>query len=256
MSVWTEMTDLPEVAPPGATVALGGLGLSRKPMALIRGLVEAGVRDLTCISFLGSVDVELLLAAGSVAELHTAGVSLEGFGLAPRYRAVRQQGSIPVVEWSEGSLMAALEAAARGLDSLPCSTSPSSDVVRTNPGLLVDRDPFTGADRVSARAFRPDVALLHVPYADEAGNLFVDGDVGVDAILARAAERVVVTASRRAARPLREASLSRVWVDLLAEVPMGARPTGCYPLERADLGTIQSWAQSKGEDLALLGAAG
>ena len=33
--------------PDGATIALGGAGLQRKPMAAVRGLIEAGRRELT-----------------------------------------------------------------------------------------------------------------------------------------------------------------------------------------------------------------
>ena len=31
-----------ELIPPGATVAVGGTGLNRKPMALLKGIVAAG----------------------------------------------------------------------------------------------------------------------------------------------------------------------------------------------------------------------
>ena len=66
-----------ELILPGATVAVGGTGLNRKPMALLQGIVAGGVRDLNIVSFLGSVDVEYLLASGVVADLHSAGVSLD-----------------------------------------------------------------------------------------------------------------------------------------------------------------------------------
>ncbi len=140
--------------PDGALVALGGIGTSRKPMALIRALVEAGVRDLRVVSALGSVDVDYLIAAGCVAEVHTAGVAIDGVGMAPRYRSARQSGTVRVVEWSEGSLHAALDAAARGLPSLrlrdlaglrrrrrerlalpsPPTRSPAAGRARTRPG--------------------------------------------------------------------------------------------------------------------------
>ena len=47
----------------GAVIGLGGAGLQRKPMAALAALVAAGRRDLRVVSFLGSLDVELLLAA-------------------------------------------------------------------------------------------------------------------------------------------------------------------------------------------------
>lgn len=236
----------------GATIAIGGIASIRKPMGLLRAIVDAGVRDLVVISFLGGLDVELLLAAGAVRELHTAGVSLDAAGLAPRYRAARQSGSVRVMEWSEGSLHAALEATARGLPSLPCGTAPGSDVVAANPHLTVAPDPFTGAPVVVARALPVDVGLLHVPGASAAGDLFIDGDAGVDGTIARAAATVVASASRRRDDPPARAAISRVWVDAVVALPDGAWPTWCHPTEVADLDVVRRWARDPDAPLALL----
>lgn len=229
---------------PGATIAIGGVGGSRKPMALLRALLDRGLTGLKVVSFLGGVDVELLLAAGAVAEIHTAGVSLDGAGLAPLFRRARQEGSPTVVEWSEGSLHAALEAASRGLDSMPAPTSPRSDIVRTNPSLRVVPDPFTGTDVVTARALLPDVALLHAPAADAAGNVAIAGDPGTDGLLARCARNVVVSVSQRVERLQTPALISRVWVDAVVEAPGGAWPTACYPTEAGNVTAIQAWART------------
>ena len=239
-----DMDDVAALVPSGATVAIGGAGLFRKPMAMLHALLDAGVRDLTVVSFLGSVDVELLLAAGAVAELHTAGVSLEAAGLAPAYRAARQQGTPRVVEWSEGSLHAALEATSRGLPSLACGTAPTSDVVARNPHLVAAPDPFTEQPVVVARALPVDVALLHVPAVDDAGNLFVDGDPGIDGTLARAAGTVVASYDDRRTAPASQALVSRIWVDAVVHAPRGAWPTGCHPTSAADPGVVRRWARA------------
>ena len=102
-------------------------------MAAARALAAAGRSDLTLVSFLGSLDVELLLATGSVKTLHSAGVSLDGAGLAPRYRAGRQAQSFDFVEWSEGTLLCALQATARGVPSLPTWTGLDTDLPALNP---------------------------------------------------------------------------------------------------------------------------
>jgi glutaconate CoA-transferase subunit A len=235
----------------GALVAIGGIGTSRKPMALVRALVEAGVRELRVISVLGSVDVDYLIAAGAVAELHTAGVAIDGVGMAPRYRQARQGGEFRVIEWSEGSLHAALDAAARGLPSLPCATAPQSDIVAANDYLRVMPDPFTGTPIVHARALTPDVALLHVPEASPAGDLFIDGDGGFDVISACAARWVVVSTESITDRPAVQASLSRIWVDTLLHIPGGAWPTACYPASTADADVLQKWIGSRGDRAVL-----
>ena len=221
-------------------------------MALVRALLDGGATDLEVVAFLGSVEVELLLAAGAVRRLHTAGTGLDALGLAPRYRAAREQGAPEVVEWSEGSLHAAIEAAARALPSLPCTTAPTSAVVAANPHLTVAADPFTGVDVVVARALPVDVALLHVPAVDAAGNLFIDGDEGLDGLLARAAARTVATAATTTDRPPREAAIPRIWVDAVTVVADGAWPTASHPGEALDTGAVQGWARAKGADPALL----
>jgi glutaconate CoA-transferase subunit A len=236
----------------GATIAIGGAGLSRKPMSLIEALVASGCHDLTIVSFLGSLDVELLLASGCVAELHTAGVDLAGFGLAPAYRGARQKRTIRVVEWSEGSLMAALEAEARGLRSMPTPTSPQTELVTTNPWLGVHPDPMDGGDVVFARALPVDLALLHVPSADGFGNLHIAGDVGVDGLMARAAARTLATAERAGDDEPSQAAISQLWVDEVHVDPEGSWPTACHPVTLVDLGAVARWAGSDGLDTSLL----
>lgn len=236
----------------GSTVAIGGVGLTRKPMALVRALIEHGITDLHIVSFLGSVDVELLLASGVVAELHTAGTDLESAGLAPQYRHARQTGTPTVVEWSEGSLHAALEATARALPSMPCSTGPRSGVVAANPNLVSAPDPFDGQDIVHAKAFPIDVALLHLPAADREGNLFCQADIGMDGLMARAADNVVVSVEEITARPVEPAAISRLWVDSVVVEPGGAWPTGCPSAMGVDIAAVQSWAAAKGSEASLL----
>ena len=241
-----------ELIPPGATVAVGGTGLSRKPMALLKGIVSRGVRNLDIVSFLGSVDVEYLLASGAMAGLHSAGVSLDGFGLAPAFRAARQQQTVRFIEWSEASMVAAVEAAARGLPSMPCSTAPGSDVVKHNPSLGVYEDPPSGIPTVFATALPIDIALIHAPAADAHGNVYLDGDLGLDGLLARAAKTTIVSFERQAAADPPLAAISRLWIDAVVPAVGGSWPTECHPDALVDLGAVAAWAGSKGLSPGLL----
>ena len=207
-------------------------------MASLRALAETGWRDLTVVSFLGSVDVELLLEAGCVAELHSAGVSLEAAGLAPRFRAAREAGSIRFVEWSEGSLVTALEAAARRLDSALTRSGLGTDLPAMNPWLRETADPHTGAPVMAARALVPDIALLHVPWVDDRGNAHVPGDLAADGLLARAARRTLVSYEERRDLDPSDAAIPRIWIDATVPAPGGALPSGCHPVHRADLAAV------------------
>ena len=241
----------------GCTVAIGGLGSDRRPMGLLRSLVAADVGDLTVVSFLGGLDVEFLLAAGIVAHLHTAGTSLDAAGLAPGYRHARQTGHPRVHEWGEGSLHAALESAARGLPWLPTRTSVGSDVVATNARLVVVDDPFGGGPVVVAGALPIDLALVHVPAASVHGDLFHDGDPGVDDVLVRAARRVVVSTDTIVERPSSRATISRLWVDQVVHLPGGSWPTPCSGTEPGDPSAASRWvaADTRRPELLWEGAA-
>jgi len=227
---------LAEAAPDGALVACGGGELRRKPMAAVRELIALGRRDLRVATMLGSADVEALLGAGGVAEVHAAGVALEG--LAPRWREARQTGEPRVVEWSEGTFTAALQAASLGLDSIPWPAGLGTDLPAVNPWLKEASDPHTGRPVLAVRALVPDVALLHVNGVDEEGNAYVDGDLVLDGLLARAARRVVVTYERRVESDPARAAISRIWIDDAVEAPEGALPTACppaYPIDAEGL---------------------
>jgi glutaconate CoA-transferase subunit A len=242
--------ELAATVPDGATIALGGAGLQRKPMALVRALATAGRRNLRVVSFLGSLDVEALLVSGCVGELHAAGVSLDGAGLAPRYRIARQTGSPRFVEWSEGLLLRALEAAAAGVPSLPTWMGVGTDLPALNPWLREGSDPFAGTAVMQVRALPIDVALLHVPLVDRRGHAHVPGDLAADGLLARAAGRTLVTCDEIGAAPPEQAALGRIWIDAVAEAPGGAWPCGSHPPYRADLGVASKWAR-EGADAGL-----
>jgi glutaconate CoA-transferase subunit A len=226
----------------GATVGMGGAGLQRKPMAAARALVSAGRRELNLVSFLGSLDVELLLAGGCVRTLHSAGVALDGAGLAPRYRASRQERTVEFVEWSEGTLLCALQATARAVPSLPTWMALDTDLPQINPYLREVADPFTDDRVMQVRALRLDAAILHAPAIDSRGNVYVDGDFAIDGALARAAERVYVCYEQTVADDPGRAALSRIWVNAFVAAPRGAWPTACYSLYPTDLEAVSRWA--------------
>jgi len=218
---------LAAVTPAGALVACGGGELERKPMAAIRELAELGVNGLRVATILGSADVEVLLGSGAVVEVHSAGVALEG--LAPRWREARQSGTPAVIEWSEGTFAAAIQAAVLGVDSMPWPAGIGTDLPAVNPWLKETVDPHTGRPVLAVRALVPDVALIHVTGVDDEGNAYVDGDLVVDALLARAAGCVVVTYERRVEADPGRAAISHIWIDHTVEAPGGARPTACAP---------------------------
>jgi glutaconate CoA-transferase subunit A len=219
----------------GDTVGIGGMTLYRKPMALVRELARAGVKDLTLLSFTSSFDAELLAAAGVLGTIRTCYFGLEFLGLAPRLRRATEEGRIKIVEETEYTIAIGLQATLMHVPYLPSrDTEVGTDYFRIRPDLKRAPCPVTREMLTWFPAVAPRVAVIHVPMADEKGNAWLGGQHCVDIQLAMAAEVTIVTAERIVpTAEIRDAQggagLVSFMVDAVVEAPGGAHPTSCYP---------------------------
>ena len=231
-----QVTDLDAYLEDGMTVGIGGWGSRRKPMALVRRLLRADVRDLTVVSF-GGPDVGLLCAAGKVKRVVYGFVSLDSIALDPHFRAAREQRGLPVTEYDEGMFVAALRAGASRLSFLPTRAGLASDVLAMNPELRTVASPYDDEVYVAVPGLRLDLALIHLNRADSAGNAqYLGPDPYFDDLLAAAADRcvlsvekIVPTAELTATAPPQTLLLSRMFVNGVVEAPNGAHFTSCVP---------------------------
>lgn len=242
-----EMGSAVELVADGARVGLGGVLLRRKPMAFLAALADAGRRDLRVYCFLAWMDVELLVARGAVAETHSGYVGFEQLGFAPAYGAAVAGGAVTPHEYSELLFVAGLRAAGSGVPFLPIRGAMGSDIV-PELGLAEVTCPYTGETLLAAPAIRPDVAVIHAEAADAAGNVIApsthDFLYDADAALARAVDRVIVTAERvvstdeiRAA----DALLFSFEVDVVVAAPRGAWPTAVPGVYGADVEAVRAY---------------
>lgn len=233
------------LVPDGARLGIGGVLLRRKPIAFLTALADAGRRDLRLYSFLASLDVELLVRRGAVAEVHAGYVGFEQLGFAPAYSAAVADGSVRAVEYSEFLFVVGLRASLAGLPFLPTRGARGSDLV-TELGIEEVACPYTGESLLAAPALRPDVCVLHAEAADELGNVLAPGArdflFDADKTLARASERVIVTVEQIVTTDeLRgNALLFSYEVDAVVEAPRGAWPTGVPGLYGADLEAVRA----------------
>ncbi len=232
--------------PDGATIAIGGSSLSRKPMALVRALARSDRKNLRLIVNVGGPEVDLLIGTGKIAELVFAFVGFEVMGLAPHFRRARQEGTLRFQEWSEFTVMAGLDATIKRVPFLPTHTGLGTDLLRVNPAFRTVRDPFEGQTLVAVPALRPDVALLHVNLADPQGNGVILGDGHMDALCAKAARKTFLSAEQillpeRLQTYGRDVHILRTMVTGVVEAPWGAHFTGCAPEYRADLQHVQEY---------------
>lgn len=224
------ITTLEEAArsiPDGARVGVGGVLMDRRPIALLAAMVRAGVRDMTVSSFLASLDVEILLAGGCVRRVRTGYAGFEHRGGAPLFRAAVAAGGIEVEAHSELTFTSGLEAAAAGLPFLPTRGAIGSDVA-VDLGFSMIEDPY-GSDPVLAVPATPlDVALVHTHLADVRGVVATPPVAtflwDADAAVARAADRVIVTAERVVERLDEPGLLTGFDAQVVVEAPRGAAP--------------------------------
>jgi len=249
------LEDLGSIVHDGQSVALGGAWLCNHPMAAVRQLVRAGRRDLHIYSLIGSVDVDLLLAAGAVSHLTFSMVTLEAFGLAPNLRRQVEGGDLQITELTGLSMEVALEAAGRNVPFLPypaLGQPETSDLVRANPAIY-DRvlDPFAGGEVLVVRALQPEVTIVHALRADRDGNAQFDGTYGIDDVLAKVPGTVIVTCEEVVSREVivESAHMTKVpgyLVDHVIEAPFGAHPTSHVPCYSLDAPEMLDYAQAAG----------
>jgi glutaconate CoA-transferase subunit A len=233
----TTVEDMVAALRPGMTVGFGGWGSRRKPMAVVRAILRAGIGDLTVVSY-GGPDVGLLCAAGLVRKVVFGFVTLDSIALDPHFRAARQEGRIEAMEVDEGMFYLGLLAASQRVPFLPTRAGLGSDVMRVNPHLRTVTSPYDdGEELVAMPALRLDAAFVHVNRADHHGNGQVLGpDPFFDDLFLGAAERRFVTAERvvepgalAGEGPLQSVLVHRLLTDAVAEAPGGAHFTSCPP---------------------------
>jgi glutaconate CoA-transferase subunit A len=243
---------------PGDLVAFGGGGLlgslDRKPMAAAKAIGANGPSELRIVTFLGGAEVDLLIGLGKVSRLSFSYMGIDFFGLAPNFRRARETGTLEVVEYSEFMILTGLDATAKRVPFLPTHHGLGTDILKTSTApFRVFECPITGQPLVAVPAIEPDIVVIHVNMADEAGNAVIRGDAYADMFLVRAAKKVFLTAERVVKElPNDEATrratlISRVWVDGVCEAPQGARFTALYPEYPCDIVAVEEYVKRSGE---------
>lgn len=244
------LDELAQLVPGGIRLGIGGVHLSRLPVALIQKIAALGRRDFTFISWGGGLPLELLLEAGAVRKLVFCFSSLDIFGLSPRFRKALETNAIEVEEWSALAMIQGLHAAHFNLPEMPFQLPAGSDLMNTGEFWKSAKSAFTGETVGQARRLDVDVLLLHAQRADKAGNVEIEGARGLDLSLLGAAKQTLVTVEEIVeVGQLGDRKLSfvlpREFVTAVAEVPGGAYPTSCLPYYSTDYEALLEYVRSK-----------
>ena len=230
------LQDAASLVQDGDTIAIGGLSMNSTPMAFVRELVRREVRDLTVVAIVQGLAVDWLVAGGCVKKVVSGLVSFEGLGLAPRFRAAVQSGEVAIEEYSEHTLVCALQAQTYKLPFMPTRAGIGTDMPALHPETTrLETDAATGRHYLACTPLKVDVAVVHAHAGDRRGNvrvdpklLWLDNEI-INAATTKIAtvERIVET-SEFTAEPHRT-TYPHFMIDALAEVPWGAYPSSMFP---------------------------
>jgi glutaconate CoA-transferase subunit A len=152
------------------------------------------------------------------------------------------------LELEEHSHAAMANAYAAGAAGMPCAIFRGyigSDLVDKHPNIRFVECPFTGERLAAVPALRPDVGIVHAQRADRAGNVLIEGIVGVQKEVALAAARAVVTVEEivddlRAPSP--NAVVLPHWtITAVVAVPGGAHPSYAHGYYGRDNAFYAAW---------------
>ncbi len=259
---FTSIENLAARVPDGCLLAVpkdeGGVS-----MAATRALIRQGVRDLhlLCVPTSG-LQADLLIGAGCVATIECGAVTLDEFGLAPRFRAAIQSGTVRIVDSTCPAIYAALQAGEKGSPFAALRGVIGSDVQRQRDDWRIIDNPFADAPDpvLLLPAIRPDIALFHARLGDRHGNVWV-GNKRECVIAAHAARCALATVEEifdgNLAGDERYAAgaIAGVYMEAIAHAPRGAWPlalAGHYGRDGAHLRAYAKAARDKGGFAAYL----
>jgi glutaconate CoA-transferase subunit A len=212
--------------PDNSTVALGLALEPLIPFAAGHEMIRQGRRDLELVGPISDALFDQLIGAGCVRQVTAAWVGNVSEGLGHCYRRACEE-RIPrpleVRDHSNFSISLALWAAAWNVPSLPTRSVLGSDILQTNPGLVV------GDGLVHVAAVRPDVAIVHVQRSDEMGRAHAWGPMGITEEAGLAADRVVITCEELVEPAVTLSDPNRILFPETKVVAVVHEPGGAHP---------------------------
>jgi glutaconate CoA-transferase subunit A len=215
----------------GDTVAMEGF-THLIPHAAGHEIIRQGRKHLTLIRMTPDLVYDQLIGMGCADKLVFSWGGNPGVGSLHRFRDAIENGwphKLEIEEHSHAAMANAYEAGAAGL---PCAIFRGyigTDFPKVNVNIKSVTCPFTGERLAAIPAHRPDVAVIHAQRADKAGNVMLEGVLGVQREAVLAAKRSIVTVEEIVddfgPRNLNAVILPSWTIGFVAEVPGGAFPS-------------------------------
>ncbi|MEO8668162.1 MAG: CoA-transferase [Bauldia sp.] len=179
----------------GDTVAMEGF-THLIPFAAGHEVIRQGKRDLEIVRMTPDLLYDQLIGMGLVRKMKFSWGGNPGVGSLHRMRDAVENGWPRPLELDEHSHAAMANAYDAGAANLPFAAFRGyigADLPKVNPNIRSVACPFTGEVLAAVPAIRPDVTIIHALRADRAGNVLIEGILGVQKEAVLAAQRSIVT---------------------------------------------------------------
>jgi glutaconate CoA-transferase subunit A len=242
----------------GDTVAMEGF-THLIPHAAGHEIIRQGRRNLTLIRMTPDLLYDQLIGMGCAAKLVFSWGGNPGVGSLHRLRDAVENGwphRLEIEEHSHAAMANAYEAGAAGLPCAMFRGYIGTDLPKVNPRIKSVTCPFTGETLASVPAHRPDVAVIHALRADRAGNVLLEGILGVQKEAVLASKRALVTVEEivddLGPRSLNAVILPHWTVSAIVHVPGGAFPSYAQGYYKRNNAFYKEWdAISRNRDTFL-----
>jgi glutaconate CoA-transferase subunit A len=200
-------------------------------------------RDLTLIRMTPDILYDQMIGMGGVNKMVFSWGGNPGVGSLHRFRDAYEKNwpqPLEIEEHSHAAMANAYEAGAAGLPFAVFRGYRGAELPRVNPNIKSVTCPYTGEVLATVPAMKLDSAIIHAQKADRAGNVMLEGIVGVQKEAVLSAKRSLVTVEEViddfGPRSLNACILPHWTVTAVAVVPGGAHPSytqGCYKRDNA-----------------------
>ena len=218
------------------------------PYAAGHEVIRQGRKHLELIRMTPDLLYDQLIGVGAARKLKFSWGGNPGVGSLHRMRDAVENGfpnPIEIEEHSHAAMANAYEAGAANLPFASFRGYIGADLPKVNPWIRSVTCPFTGEVLAAVPAIRPDVAIIHALRADRAGNVLIEGIVGVQKEAVLAARRSIVTVEEVVEefgpRSANSVILPAWTIGAIAVVPGGAFPSYAHGYYKRSNAFYRDW---------------
>jgi glutaconate CoA-transferase subunit A len=218
------------------------------PNAAAHEIIRQKRKHLTLIRMTPDIAYDQLIGMGCADKVVFSWGGNPGVGSLHRLRDAVENGwpnRLAIEEHSHAAMANAYEAGAANLPFAMLRGYIGADLPKVNPNIKSITCPFTGETLAAVPAIRPDVSIIHALKADRAGNVYLEGIVGVQKEAVLAAKRSIVTVEEIVddfgPRNANAVILPSWTVSAVALVPGGAHPSYAHGYYKRDNAYYIAW---------------